>query len=249
MSKPPDEIVALIALPPEKTNSVPPLATFVSTALPPLETLTKPLSIVLITVPPDSTFRVPPESTMTPELVWPADTFSVWPGRTVVLMPFGLHDRRSGAGRRSKSIVSRISASGSRRSRCVQWEKLPPLGRCLATVAVSSASTVIMALVSARPPLSTGDIPPPSLPCLDGSELGLSREGNGVTLRGWHYPSRGVGQSCTRREGTAIRRHKCVGAPRDRPLNRAGGLAILSSLGGVAGRASFSGRPSLTPSP
>jgi hypothetical protein len=44
---------------------------------------------------------VPPESTMTPELVWPAETFSVWPGRTVVLMPFGLHDRRSGAGRRS----------------------------------------------------------------------------------------------------------------------------------------------------
>jgi hypothetical protein len=37
MSKPPDEIVALIALPPEKTDSVPPLATFVSTALPPLE--------------------------------------------------------------------------------------------------------------------------------------------------------------------------------------------------------------------
>ena len=57
MSKPPDEIVALIALPPEKTDSVPPLATFVF-ALPPLETLTKPLSIVLITVPPDSTFRV-----------------------------------------------------------------------------------------------------------------------------------------------------------------------------------------------
>ena len=80
---------------------MPPLATVVPTALPLLKTLTRPLSIVLMTAPPDATLRVPPGSTMMPELVWPAPTVNVWPGRTVLLMPFGLHDRRSGAERRS----------------------------------------------------------------------------------------------------------------------------------------------------